>query len=294
MKLDNIRCINACKHPHTHRNNNAHTHTYTRTHIHTHWMSHATLTVTNTLDVSDVQRLLQRLIVNITCMCRLYMTCGWYVRRVCGRVHVCVCMYMYVCICTSVPARVGTIGPVHTISYDDGVYDENLGKAKWVPFPLSFHSPSSSSPSILHVFLREGALCLCVIFSSCACGLGLQEMDENQGKGGQALPEEIRANLEVTPKQQPRRMRLRNSNDASCCTCSAARACAMTLQHTATHFNTPQHTATHCSKLQHTAAYCNTLRYFVNVMTFINTKAGACATGRYGVTIMRGVGGKVC
>ena len=26
----------------------------------------------------------------------------------------------------------GTIGPVHTISYDDGVYDENLSKARWV------------------------------------------------------------------------------------------------------------------------------------------------------------------
>jgi len=133
----------------------------------------------------------------------------WVVCASCVWACTCVCVYVHVrvCACTTVRARVGTIGPVHTISYDDGVYDENLGKAKWVPFPLSFHSPSSSSPSILHVFLREGALCLCVTFSSCACGLGLQEMDENQGKGGQALPEEIRANLEVTPKQQPRRIR---------------------------------------------------------------------------------------
>jgi len=32
-----------------------------------------------------------------------------------------------------------------------------------------------------------------------------------------------------------------------------------TLQHTATHRNTPQHAATHCNILQHTATYCNIL-----------------------------------
>jgi len=34
-----------------------------------------------------------------------------------------------------------------------------------------------------------------------------------------------------------------------------------TLQHTASHCNTPHHTATRCNTLQHTATHCNTLRY---------------------------------
>ena len=43
---------------------------------------------------------------------------------------------------------------MHTILYDDGVYDENLSKARW-------------------------------------------ELDENQGRGGQALSQESRDKLEV-------------------------------------------------------------------------------------------------
>jgi len=35
---------------------------------------------------------------------------------------------------------------------------------------------------------------------------------------------------------------------------------AGTLQHTATHCNTPQHTATHSSILQHAKTHCNTLQ----------------------------------
>ena len=34
-----------------------------------------------------------------------------------------------------------------------------------------------------------------------------------------------------------------------------------TLQHYATHCNTPQHTATHCTTLHHTATHCNTLQH---------------------------------
>ena len=35
----------------------------------------------------------------------------------------------------------------------------------------------------------------------------------------------------------------------------------VTLQHTATHCKTPRHTATHCSTLQHTTTHCNTLQH---------------------------------
>ena len=46
----------------------------------------------------------------------------------------------------------GSIGPVHTISYDDGIYDENLSKAKWV-------SVLSSSLST-HTFHTKHIPCL--------------------------------------------------------------------------------------------------------------------------------------
>jgi len=41
-----------------------------------------------------------------------------------------------------------------------------------------------------------------------------------------------------------------------------------TLQHTATHCNTPQHTANHCNAPQHTATHCNTLQH---TATHLNT-----------------------
>ena len=62
----------------------------------------------------------------------------------------------------------GTIGPVHTISYDDGVYDENLSKAKWVcPSPGAFVAKPVSrgcvrlcrSPSCLQLACSRAAVC---------------------------------------------------------------------------------------------------------------------------------------
>ena len=49
-----------------------------------------------------------------------------------------------------------------------------------------------------------------------------------------------------------------------------------TPQHTATHCNTPQHTATHCNTLQHTASHCNTLQHTAARRSC--TALGCCCT----------------
>ena len=51
-----------------------------------------------------------------------------------------------------------------------------------------------------------------------------------------------------------------------------------TLQHTATHCNTPQHTATHCNTPQHTAIHCNTLQHTATHCNTLQHTATHCNT----------------